>query len=174
MLDKKAYAHAYYIAHKERWPAYTRAYRIAHPATELQKEEAAARTRAWYRANRERALKNKKAYKQNHREERNAWNRAWGRTHRAQTQILTARRRARKRALPSTLTTEQWKAIKVAYHQRCAYCGERFKRLTQDHVIPLMRGGGTTPDNIVPACQSCNSKKRDGSPPTLPALRLLL
>jgi 5-methylcytosine-specific restriction endonuclease McrA len=40
----------------------------------------------------------------------------------------------------------------------CVYCGSTHD-LTMDHVIPLCRGGAHTPDNIVPACRSCNSRK---------------
>jgi 5-methylcytosine-specific restriction endonuclease McrA len=34
-------------------------------------------------------------------------------------------------------------------------------KLTQEHVIPVSRGGGTTAENIVPACGKCNSSKKD-------------
>jgi 5-methylcytosine-specific restriction endonuclease McrA len=91
--------------------------------------------------------------------------------------VAGARRRARKKGLPATLTTEQWKAILAAYRHRCAYCGKKESKkrpLTQDHVIPVSRGGGTTPDNIVPACTPCNSRKRDGPPLSLPHKRLLI
>lgn len=29
-----------------------------------------------------------------------------------------------------------------------------------DHIIPLARGGKTTKGNVVPACKSCNTKKK--------------
>lgn len=43
----------------------------------------------------------------------------------------------------------------------CQYCGDRFKthELTFDHVVPRSRGGGTTWQNIVAACQCCNLLK---------------
>jgi len=43
----------------------------------------------------------------------------------------------------------------------CQYCGEPFKthELTFDHVIPRSRGGRTSWDNIVSACQCCNTRK---------------
>ena len=43
----------------------------------------------------------------------------------------------------------------------CQYCGDRFRthELTFDHVIPKCRGGRTTWENIVAACQDCNLLK---------------
>ena len=32
--------------------------------------------------------------------------------------------------------------------------------LTMDHIVPLARGGKTTKGNVVPACKSCNNKKK--------------
>lgn len=73
--------------------------------------------------------------------------------------LARQRRVARERELPSTLTRQEWEEIKDQFKHRCAYCGEHFEHLTQDHAIPLSRGGGYTADNIVPACPSCNSRK---------------
>jgi 5-methylcytosine-specific restriction enzyme A len=43
----------------------------------------------------------------------------------------------------------------------CHYCLKKFvfKDLTLDHVVPLARGGTTSPGNVVPACRSCNKNK---------------
>ena len=48
----------------------------------------------------------------------------------------------------------------------CQYCGDRFRtpELTFDHVIPRSRGGRTTWDNIVTACQCCNILKGNRMP----------
>jgi len=48
-------------------------------------------------------------------------------------------------------------------HHSCQYCGSR-KRLTLDHVIPRSRGGSHTWDNVVTACERCNSRKGDRTP----------
>ena len=49
---------------------------------------------------------------------------------------------------------------------RCMYCGYEFppKLLTFDHVIPKHQGGKMTWTNIVTACFTCNSKKRNRTP----------
>ncbi|MEM7725546.1 MAG: HNH endonuclease [Cyanobacteria bacterium P01_A01_bin.45] len=42
----------------------------------------------------------------------------------------------------------------------CQYCGAR-KHLTLDHVFPRSKGGLHTWNNIVTACERCNSRKGD-------------
>lgn len=69
-------------------------------------------------------------------------------------------RRAREAAVLSEFTYEDWQHCKKYFGYRCAYCGER-KRLSQDHVVPLSKGGPYTRDNIIPACKPCNSSKHD-------------
>lgn len=48
----------------------------------------------------------------------------------------------------------------------CQYCVKPFNthQLTFDHVIPRSRGGRTSWDNIVAACQCCNRKKGNSMP----------
>lgn len=127
-----------------------------------------------YARDREKILAFQREYYQENQEKVKTRAKAYSKSHPEVGQAARARRRARLKALPATLTGEQWKAIKAAYGYRCAYCGCKPKKLTQDHVIPITRNGGTTPDNIVPACQSCNSSKRNKIIPNPPPKRLLL
>lgn len=48
----------------------------------------------------------------------------------------------------------------------CHYCGKKFtpKELTMDHIVPLARGGTSTPGNIVPSCRNCNRDKKLETP----------
>jgi hypothetical protein len=43
---------------------------------------------------------------------------------------------------------------------KCAYCRVA-GATTWDHIVPISRRGRTTPGNVVPACVSCNSSKKD-------------
>lgn len=52
----------------------------------------------------------------------------------------------------------EWRALLNLYGHRCAYCLKR-KRLEQDHVHPLSRGGLHNVGNVVPACVGCNRSK---------------
>jgi 5-methylcytosine-specific restriction endonuclease McrA len=42
---------------------------------------------------------------------------------------------------------------------KCQYCGGPAE--TVDHLVPRSRGGAHSWENVVAACKSCNSKKRD-------------
>ncbi len=42
---------------------------------------------------------------------------------------------------------------------KCAYC-RIADATTWDHIVPISKGGRTTPGNVVPACTSCNSSKK--------------
>jgi 5-methylcytosine-specific restriction endonuclease McrA len=50
--------------------------------------------------------------------------------------------------------------IKRLYGASCFYCGSR-EVIGLDHVVPLARGGRHTKGNMVAACLSCNSSKKN-------------
>jgi 5-methylcytosine-specific restriction endonuclease McrA len=58
------------------------------------------------------------------------------------------------------ITPEDFRAICNRQNDCCWWCG-RSARLTMDHVVPVSRGGKHEKNNIIGACQSCNSAKRD-------------
>lgn len=64
-------------------------------------------------------------------------------------------------AMVNDFTSEQWVELLIEFDSRCAYCEIRSSNLTQDHIIPLSRGGNHTKANIVPACGHCNCRKND-------------
>ena len=72
-----------------------------------------------------------------------------------------AQRRSLKAGNPTFIVTERdWRRLCQRYSNACAYCG-RAGKLTQDHIIPVTRGGGYSIGNLLPACQPCNSSKRN-------------
>ena len=46
--------------------------------------------------------------------------------------------------------------------KECYYCEERFQKesLSMDHIVPLIRWGRSTKNNVVVACKKCNSEKK--------------
>jgi 5-methylcytosine-specific restriction endonuclease McrA len=89
------------------------------------------------------------------------WQRSHPERHRLLQATHSSRRRANKARVLGTLTADEWREILVYFNHACAYCLRTDLPLTQDHIIPLSRGGSDTKENVVPACSSCNSRKKD-------------
>ena len=169
--EVKARNAAHHATHREEDNAHSAAYRAAHPdqvkastaawrASHL--EQTKARMKAWRAANLEKTKANEAAWRIAHPDVKRATAVAYRKAHPEVHRTANARRKAKQKGLAATLTPAHWQAILTAYRQRCAYCGKKESKkrpLTQDHVIPLAKGGGTTRENIVPACGPCNSKK---------------
>ena len=64
-------------------------------------------------------------------------------------------------------TAAEFRSVIALYDGRCAYCENPppvGQRLEADHAMPLSRGGTNSIENILPACHSCNVRKRDRTP----------
>ena len=68
-------------------------------------------------------------------------------------------RRTRKKNAPATLTAEEWVECLEYFDYKDAYTGRPMRKVSRDHVIPLINGGGYTKDNIVPCENSINKRK---------------
>lgn len=76
--------------------------------------------------------------------------------------VKRSRRRARKfNVKVIDLTAEQWQMILEAVDHKCAYCGQTVDKFTQDHIIPLCKGGPHSASNVLPVCERCNNLKGD-------------
>lgn len=70
------------------------------------------------------------------------------------------RRRAKSKQVIADYNIKKWEMCKIHFDNKCCYCGKT-EPLTQDHFIPLSKGGEYTRNNIMPACKSCNSSKNN-------------
>ena len=86
------------------------------------------------------------------------YERRWRAAHPGVNACNNAKRRALQREAEGGFTPEEFRLKCEAYENRCVYCNEEVS-LTIDHVIPLSRGGSNSIENIVPACNHCNSTK---------------
>lgn len=65
--------------------------------------------------------------------------------------------------IPGSHTQAEWESRLLEYNWACAYCLRDDVPMTKDHMTPISWGdkSSNSIDNIVPACQSCNSAKGD-------------
>ena len=63
-------------------------------------------------------------------------------------------------------TAKEWEELKALYRGCCLACGMQepfahlgYPHLTEDHVIPITKGGTNYIENIQPLCLRCNSTK---------------
>jgi 5-methylcytosine-specific restriction endonuclease McrA len=59
------------------------------------------------------------------------------------------------------LTFEKWEKIKKKYNHTCLCCKKKEPEiiLTVDHIVPLVKGGKNSCDNVQPLCIICNKIK---------------
>ena len=55
--------------------------------------------------------------------------------------------------------SEQLSALLIKQDWKCGYCGVHMSAPTVDHKIPVSRGGTDAKENLIAACQPCNSRK---------------
>ena len=152
--DKKAY-------NKQRnidYPEYQKQWRIDH------KKERVEYDKQWHLDHKEYKNEKSKQWRFDHPEYVKQYHKQYRQTPggKANKQRARTKRRAREREIINTLTAQEWLDILEEYNYRCAYCGIEFdyeNLPTRDHVIPISKGGDNTKENVIPACQSCNSKK---------------
>lgn len=115
-----------------------------------------------YRANIGKERLRSKRYKLEHPDRVRKTMTHWRINHRDSAREYDNRRRSKLMGCEiNDFTARQWRELKEKYNHRCAYCGKISEHLQQDHVIPISKNGNHTLSNIVPACKSCNCKKKD-------------
>ncbi|MBJ9983593.1 HNH endonuclease [Bacillus sp. S70] len=119
--------------------------------------------KAWYENNKDEILKRRRLKYHNNREYEISKVRKYQKTPKGKLSIKIngQKRRSRKKSLPSRYTTKEWCECINFFKSSCCYCGTVLENPTQEHFIPISKGGEYTKDNILPACSFCNTSKND-------------
>lgn len=173
-LCRKEYGEKHYLANAERISEKTKQYYQVHA------ERKRRRSREYHLANKERLLKQRRNYRianvDKIREQQARYRAAnrevlatrvaeYKRTHKEQYRTYSLRRIAQKRKAEGFHTADDVARQYAAQKGRCYYCKAKVGDTYHvDHVIPLVRGGSDGPENIVVACVTCNTSKKQRMP----------
>lgn len=115
----------------------------------------------YYEANKEKERAQNRQWHLDHKpwlsQEKRDYINTWRRTHDRQTEKNN--RRALEMNAEGCFSDAEWYNVCETYGNKCLACGRPDVKLTQDHVIPLSRGGSNWITNIQPLCGPCNSSK---------------
>ena len=187
----KASRHAWYLRNTEREIAKAAEWQTANPEKRRQiakntyyrnHDSRRARAKAGYEANRDRILEAERvkyAADKAHRAKKLAsagqyyqqnapkvceYQKRYKKANPVKAAVWMNDRRMREKNAPGSCTPAEWAAILDEFNYCCAYCLRHESvagKMSIDHMTPLTRGGSNDPDNLVPACRSCNSSKHD-------------
>lgn len=111
-------------------------------------------------SNKERLKEQQHRYYDEHKDKVKFRIRTYSKAHPEKERVHKENRRARKDfGSYQRITYDEWIEILEKYEYTCLCCGIKSNKLTQDHVVPLSKGGTHSIDNIQPLCVSCNSRK---------------
>lgn len=123
------------------------------------RDKCLTRSTSYHEGNRGVLNANRRFKRLENREEELAKTREYTSRNREKYRIYAQKRHATKLSLPATFTVEQWECCLDFFYRKDAYTGLPMKRMSQDHFIPISRGGEYTINNIVPCEKSINSSK---------------
>lgn len=119
-------------------------------------QEYKQRAADWAKEHPERRREIRMQSQQRRREKKAVSNQRWRRANPQNVTAANHRRRWRKHG--QHFTAKEWRDLRERYGNKCLCCGST-KRITVDHVVPLVAGGSNTIDNIQPLCWTCNRRK---------------
>jgi len=165
---------AYEVSRQESRKVYNKAWREAHIIEVTERvgrwrtehaDDLCIARKVWYQENKELSAARSRAYQSTHKEQMREASRRYLQTPegKAKNRRGVHVRKARVRAVSHTFTVRDWMAVLQQFNHRCAYCGAADVPLEQEHIVPLVQGGGYVVGNIVPVCARCNSSKHTAS-----------
>lgn len=128
---------------------------------QLHQQEVASRHHKYYLAHRKEIIARSVRWGRENPEKARFKSTKWNKNHPEKIRETINRRRARKVAAIGSHTNKDFIELCEDTEWRCLRCGapHTIKKLTEDHIVPLSKGGTDNIDNIQPLCGSCNGAK---------------
>ena len=120
----------------------------------------------WYKKNKEKKDEYNIKWRQENIEKCRVLSREWRIKNKEKARFKDKINEYRRRNCIGFHTLKNWEDLKEKYNYCCADCGMQepfidqwYPKLTEDHIIPITKGGSNNIENIQPLCHRCNSKK---------------
>jgi len=125
------------------------------------KEKVKESRKKWAVKNKEKRNIITKRWSEKNREKRKEYFKKWRLDNLEKCRQYSRNRRARIYEAFGSHIIGDWETLKAQYNWTCPACGksEPEIQLTEDHIIPLVKGGSNNIENIQPLCKNCNSRK---------------
>lgn len=145
----------YYEANKEK----IKEYRLDYYNKNFDK--ISAKNKEYYEENKEEIKEKTKIYAINNPQKVRKWKKKWQDNNQEYLSVKRHIRRANKAKTEHSLTLDQWEQCLEFFNYKDAYTGLPMEVISQDHIIPISKGGPYTRDNIVPCEININCSKQD-------------
>jgi len=157
----RQYGRDYYQKHKDDIEFIKKNRKRAQMWRRLHLKENSERAKQWRLDNKERKSILDRKWRLSHPKERYEQCKKQRKKHPERYRFYHRRYISRKRGAKGSHTLEEWQELKQQFNFTCWMCGrsEPEIKLTEDHIIPLSKGGSDYIENIQPLCGSCNSRK---------------
>lgn len=123
------------------------------------KESISLREKLYREENKNTITKRKQQYYKNNLKAINEKHKKYNENNRESNNMRSQKRRTLKASLPSDFTIEQWENCLLFFDNKDAYTGLSMNIPSQDHVVPLSKGGAYSVNNIIPCDKNVNTSK---------------